>query len=113
MSRADSRSSPPSRGWHHWKETEARAVLDEFERSGMTRSAFARQRGISLHRLDYWRRRLASAPSSAFVAVAVPDAAHHHLEIEVGGVLLRVREDLDPARLARLIATLRTAEAHV
>ena len=113
MSRAGSKSSPSSPRGHHWKETEARAVLDEFERSGMTRGAFARQRGISLARLDYWRRRLASTPSSAFVAVTVPDAAHHHLEIEVGGVLLRVREDLDPTRLARLVATLRTVEAHV
>jgi hypothetical protein len=113
MSRAGSKSSPSSPRGHHWKETEARTVLDEFERSGMTRGAFARQRGISLARLDYWRRRLASTPSSAFVAVTVPDAAHHHLEIEVGGVLLRVREDLDPTRLARLVATLRGAEAHV
>lgn len=37
--------------------SEADRLVLEFERSGMTRTAFCRTRGVSAHTLDYYRRK--------------------------------------------------------
>lgn len=45
--------------------------MRSWERSGQTRSAFCRSRGLNLHTFDYWRRALRSTstelPSSEIV----------------------------------------------
>ena len=91
--------------WRQWSETEARDALARFERSGETELAFARRTGISRQRLRYWRTRLAKTAKPAFVAVAMPTAAPK-IEIGVGEVVLRVREDLDATRLAEIVDAL-------
>jgi hypothetical protein len=99
------------RRWHHWTETEAKAVLDDFATSGLTPTEFCSRRGISRGRLAYWRERLPAAPTAptpAFVEViqSIPSRSEAHIEITRGGVVLRVREDIDVDHLARLVAAL-------
>ena len=99
------------RHWHQWTESEAAAVLDDFAAAGLTPSEFCAQRGISRGRLAYWRERLSVSPSAtvpAFVEVAQPARSHRdaHIEITRGGVVLRLREDIDVDHLARLVAAL-------
>ena len=99
------------RRWHHWTEAEATAVLDDFTAAGLTPTEFCVLRGISRSRLAYWRERLSASPPAsvpAFVEVAlpVPPPRDAHIEIQRGGVVLRVREDIDVDHLARLVAAL-------
>src|SRR3989442_86405 len=91
-----------------WTETDAREVLEAFARSGMTAEAFAKSRRISSQRIWFWRKRLASAPSASFVAVALPaeSVTTRQIEIVSRGVVLRVREDLDVEHLARIVDAL-------
>jgi len=99
------------RRWHHWTESHARTVLDDFATAGLTPTEFCARRGISRGRLTYWRERLREAPPSAtpaFVAVTLPPSVRSEarIEIEHRGVLVRVREDLDTDHLARIVAAL-------
>ena len=98
-------------GWRQWTEGEARAALEEFGRSGESEARFARSRGISTQRIRYWKKRLAEAPAvPAFVPVHVPVAeapmVAERIEIVVGSVTVRVREDLDVEFVARLVEAL-------
>lgn len=76
--------------------------------------AFARRNGISRQRLRYWRDRLGQVEAApAFVAVTIPLSAGRTptIEIQVGEVLVRVREDLDVSHVARLAVALSRAKA--
>lgn len=97
-----------TRRWRRWSETEARAALAELARSGESEVAFARRHGVSTQRLRYWRKQLASAGRPAFVAVALPEAtnAGERIAIQVGGVSVCVREDLDVEHLAQIVGAL-------
>ena len=58
-------------GWRQWREDEAREELATFARSGMNAAAFARSRGFSPRRLEYWTKRLRQGASGvAFVPVS-------------------------------------------
>lgn len=106
-----------------WRVPEARAALDALAASGLSVSAFAEQEGIDEERLYRWRRRFArerkaearavtptTTPAIIELRAATPSplrAAAESVEIVlVSGVVLRVAETIDPARLARLIAGL-------
>ncbi len=106
-----------------WGVTEARAALDALAASGLSVSAFAEQEGIDEERRYRWRRRFArerkvearavtstTTPAIIELRAATPRprrAAAESVEIVlVSGVVLRVAETIDPARLARLIAGL-------
>lgn len=52
-------------------EEDGRALISAWTESGLGPSAFCRSRGIGLHRLWYWRRRL---EQSSFVEVLVEPA---------------------------------------
>ena len=101
--------------WRQWRAEEAREVLGQWRRSGKSAAAFARQRGLSVRRLSYWSKRLSSSPESTVEFVPVnlgelkaPEAAM--IEIEHGGVTVRVRESADAELVARLCsAVLRAA----
>ena len=102
---------PPARGgWRQWTEAQAREALGAFRRSGLTASAFARQRGVSVHRLQYWRKRLEAPPSITFLPVPLPNEAAARatrgLEIVIGEAVLRVPEGSDVEHVARLVAAL-------
>lgn len=95
------------RGWRQWTEHEARTALEEFARSGVTQARFALSKGISTQRLAYWKARL---DQPAFVQVALPpmeaSSAPRRVEIVAGGIVVRVREDLDVEQLARIVEAL-------
>lgn len=100
---------PARRGWRQWTEAQARQELDAFRRSGLTASAFARQQGVSVHRLQYWRKRLDASPPITFVPVPLPKlaaATSRGLEIVIGEAVLRVPEGSDVEHVARLVAAL-------
>lgn len=48
----------PSRTWSRWTPAYAARVIDEWTASGVTLTAFARQRGLCVQRLRRWRDRL-------------------------------------------------------
>ena len=101
-----------SRGWTRWTEDEARAVLAEHRQSGLSAAAFARRSGFLVSRLAYWQKRLGDSQSTSVQFVSVPlaaSAARAQIEIEHQGVLVRVREDLDVAHVARLVRALARA----
>ena len=97
------------RRWTQWGEAEARVALGELAASGESAVQFARRRGFSSQRLLYWKKRLGAVSSpAAFVAVRLPSRSHARdtIEIRVDGVAVHVREDLDVAHVARLVAAL-------
>lgn len=48
-----------------WTEQEGRDVVGRWQRSGLSMTAFARDQGLGLHRLVYWRERLGGEPAAA------------------------------------------------
>ena len=86
------------RHWHQWTESEAAAVLDVD-----TSRPAAPTISVTSSRCD---RSPSTVP--AFVEVAQPARSHRdaHIEITRGGVVLRLREDIDVDHLARLVAAL-------
>ncbi len=91
------------RRWRQWTEGQARGALEELAASGESAAAFARRKGISSRRIDYWRKRLGGPAKTEFVAVALPAASTATIEIAAGGVVVRTREDLDVDHVARLV----------
>ena len=104
-----------------------RQLLQQWQRSGLTLAAFARNAGVTPGALSYWRRRFADEPTPpprdepalSFVPVTLTDAAAlatppgapataASFEIALpDGIALRVPSDFDADALRRLIATLR------
>lgn len=91
------------------------AILDEFERSGMSGIAFARHHGIKYQTFAAWRQRRKKAPEpvvarkSAFVLVEPPFEipSNQGLEIELGGgARLRIRSRAEVGLAAELIRSL-------
>lgn len=105
-SAVDLSSQPPHKSNRVMRtETQWKALLDEFNTSGLTRSAFCKQHRIATSSLYRWQKVL-TEPSAAdkFVditesvakaapALPVPDNnSHWQVELELGaGVTLRVR----------------------
>ena len=118
MSKLKKSVEAPSSGrqWKQWKEPEARDALASWRRSGLSAAAFCALEGYSETRLRYWSERLNEplrlrSPSVSFVPIALTDVRRvHQIEIERDGVVVRVREDLDVAHVARLVAALAAAE---
>jgi hypothetical protein len=77
-------------------------VLAELARSGESITRFARRKGVSVQRLQYWRKQIAETCAPAFVAVPL-SASRSQIEIASEAVTVRVREDLDPEQLAEII----------
>lgn len=106
------------------------ALIDDWRRSGLSRSAYARQHQVGAHLLTYWSKRLLGpVPSSAEVPVSVakpaitdfvqvPIVGHRStaapaaastssLEIRLScGALIRVASGVDPALLRLVVRTL-------
>ena len=107
-----------------WRVPEARAALDALAASGLSVSAFAEQEGLDEERLYRWQRRFARerkaeprtvTPSATPAIVELRTATSPNSRrdattpvqiVLVSGVVLRVAETIDPARLARLVAAL-------
>lgn len=118
----------PSRSEHPPKlEVRGRALLDAWQRSGLSRAAFARQHQIGKHRLIYWTKRLRFLNGSASVHgrpsappdfVQIPISRPHshsplahadrsHLEILLRcGAIVRVIPGVDSTLLRLVVAAL-------
>jgi transposase-like protein len=99
------------RRWRQWTEQEARAALEELSSSGRSPAEFARSKGVSTHRLAYWKKRLADGGAPAFVSLALPRAAApprrgQWVDIVVGGVVVRLPEDVEAERVAGIVEAL-------
>ena len=90
-------------GWRQWREDEAIEELRALARSGMTAAGYARSRGFSVRRLEYWKKRLRRDAPVEFVPVALPAPGGAAFEVVVGDVVVRVRDGLDVEHVARLI----------
>jgi transposase-like protein len=106
-----SRTADGRRRWRQWTETEARAILAEFAESGESQAGFARRKGVSSNRLVYWRKRVGETTSvPSFVQVRLPAARTPPegacIEIVIGDVAVRAREEIDVGRLAALVRAL-------
>jgi len=106
-------SGERGRGWRQWSEAEARAALTELARSAESTVSFARRKGVSPQRLQYWKKRLAWSPSPsstppAFVAVSLPAVPIERPEVEIrlGEVVVVVREGCNVELVARLVDAL-------
>lgn len=51
-------------------EAEGAALVSEWKNSGQTMAAFCRDRGLSAHRVSYWRRRLEESVSTGFMVAS-------------------------------------------
>ena len=82
-----------------------------FESSGLSQREWCERNGVSAGSLWYWRRRLASAvPALVPIVVAGEKeraAMDGALQIEVGGVTLRVSAGVDAAWLCAVLRGLR------
>jgi hypothetical protein len=82
-----------------------------WERSGQTRAAFCRSRGLNVHTFDYWRRALRSA-STALVPVVVskevaPSVVDAVIEVMLpDGIRLRVPRGSE-AQVGAIVSALR------
>ena len=86
--------------------------MDELAQSGMSAAKFVQSKGVSMQRIGYWRKRLSQPVRTEFVAVSLakpmaPRTGASLIEIEVGGVIVRVREDLDAEHVGRIVGALR------
>lgn len=55
-----------------WGPDDARRILDEWSRGGISLAEFARRHGYSVKRLYWWRRRLATEPAELTALSLVP-----------------------------------------
>ncbi|MGO8993294.1 MAG: IS66 family insertion sequence element accessory protein TnpA [Polyangiaceae bacterium] len=108
------RTTDGRRRWRQWTEAEAHAALAELAESGESLASFARGRGVGPNRLRYWRRRLGTALVPSFVQVRLPAATPRcesaRIEIVVDDVTVRVREDIEVARLVTIVHALADRE---
>jgi hypothetical protein len=82
-----------------------------WERSGQTRAAFCRSRGLNVHTFDYWRRALRRASTALVPVVVAQEAAHPAADavIEVmlaDGIRLRVPPGSE-AQVGAIVSALR------
>jgi hypothetical protein len=77
--------------------------MEELKATGESAASFARRKGISSRRVAYWRKRLLDAASADFVPIALPAVSPARIEIATGGMVVRVREELDVEHVARLV----------
>jgi transposase-like protein len=105
---------------NYWTETEAQAVLEAYEASGLSVAEFARRHGLGPQRLRWWKKRRAEeGPALSFVPVHVaappsPEAqrAAGTASMEVllaRGRRIRVEPGFDADALARLVRALEEA----
>ncbi len=91
----------------HWRE-----LLGRWKASGLSRAQFCRRRGISARKLGWWARRLGGEGVRAddlFVPVRVEMVRESAGALELalrGGRVLRFGAEVEPAKLAAIVAAL-------
>lgn len=90
-----------------WSADQARAVLKEQERSGLSVQRFAEQAGFEAERLYRWRRKLRKgAESVQFVEVNAEGGGAPFEVVLRSGHRLLIRSVSDVATLAAIVTTL-------
>ena len=101
-----------------WTPDQARAELDDFQRSGLSRQKWCSQRGVSLTRLRYWSEKLQTRAREGqpkppeLISLTLkrpdrPDQSQSPLELHVaGGYRVTLRSGFDEETLERLLAVL-------
>jgi len=74
--------------------------------SGQTADAFASGRGFAGGTLRWWASRLARRPPALVRVVAAPSLSAPSVELEVGGICVRVRPGFDGALLGQVLDVL-------
>jgi hypothetical protein len=93
-------------------------MIAAFRRSGKTREEFAREAGITVSKLDYWKRRVTGVKTRArgsgapgFVPVQLRlDNGSEAAEVEIvlaGGERVRVGQGVSTQRLREILTALR------
>lgn len=101
---------------HEWTEDDARAVLEEWWRSGDSVAAFARKHGVTAPRLYWWKKKLQAATLSARTSRPRPRTVSLvPASIVSGGTNLTIRlpgevsidvADASPSWVAAMVAEL-------
>jgi hypothetical protein len=91
MARQNRRSGPSGRTRSDWE-----ALIEKFERSGLSRQRFCAEATIPVSSFDYWRRKLRRARTAevpSFIALpSISSRSDWDVELELGGgVVLRLR----------------------
>ena len=98
-------------------------MIEGWQRSGLSPSAFARRHDLDYQRVRYWIARLAGtrepgqATPLAFAPVRIVETTDHAgattprettatLDVLVGGAVVRVGHDFDAEHLQRVVAAL-------
>jgi transposase-like protein len=107
----------------YWTEAEAQAVLEAYEKSGLSMAEFARRHGLGPQRLRWWKKRRAeeAGPAPSFVRVHVaeppsrrareaPTPGLASMEVVLAkGRRIRVEPGFDAEELARLVRVMEEA----
>jgi len=87
-------------------------IVRRWQASGTSQAEFCRRRGIPLWKLAWWKRRLGSQgalPAASFLPVQVMASSVGELELTLrGGRVLRFGVEVEPAKLAGIVAALET-----
>jgi transposase-like protein len=99
-----------------WTPGDARAILDEWRRSGDSLPAFARRHGVAVARLYWWRRRIRDAPSvTAAPTLSIVPAAIRSgattVTIRISGEVAVEIANASPSWVAALVAELAGARS--
>jgi len=75
---------------------EAERLVSEFEQSGLRRKEFCAARGLSVHTLDAWRKRIAeSGPDEKIVPVEIVEERRASVNSMQSGSLTRNADSCD------------------
>jgi len=93
----------------HWKERQAREVLECWEQSGLNLKQFSREFGIGYRRLQYWKKRImVSGDPVEFVEVIPVESRQPQRDDDMEIILanhrrIRVSPEFDDWAVKRLI----------
>jgi len=113
-------TSGVGRSQHRRSRAEVERLVCEFEQSGLGRKEFSAARGLSVHTLDAWRRRVAGSGQEIVAVEIVADRGARFGSMQTGGMersgplrvvlaaglCIEVEPGFDAAELLRLIAAL-------
>jgi hypothetical protein len=80
-----------------------RLVLEDYEKSGLTRREFCRRRGIQEATFKYWRRKHAAKPSMVAVQVVPAEPSPNFTLRLANGRCIESSWQFDDTELVRLI----------
>ena len=94
---------------NHWKEHQARKVLDCWEESGLNLKQFSREFGLGYKRLQYWKKRIQVSDSTVDFIEVIPmtsQSLHSDDSMEIifpNHRTIRVNPGFDESATRRLI----------